>query len=378
MSKSIHSEKAIELLKSLVAVPSFSKEESGRAQLIFDFLTENHIAAQQHGNNICAFAHPYDPAKPTLLLNSHIDTVRPVSGWTKDPFEPVVEDGKLFGLGSNDAGGALTAMIAAFLHFSKEENVPLNLLLAATAEEEISGKNGIESILPLYPFIDAGIVGEPTLLKMAVAEKGLLVLDCIVRGKAGHAAREEGENAIYKAMKSIEWFRNYRFPEKSEWLGEMKMNITMITAGSQHNIIPDECRFTVDIRVTDSYSHEEVLEIIRRHSDCEIVPRSTRLRASSISENHPLVLAGKKNGLESFGSPTLSDQALLPFPTIKFGPGDSARSHTADEFIFVREIEEGIEKYISLIKETEVLITNQGFEFANGLRASDSQIRNHS
>jgi acetylornithine deacetylase len=344
--------KAIALLKQLIATPSFSKEESQTAEIISSFFEKEGIVFFREQNNVWAFNKNYDAEKQTLLLNSHHDTVKPNEGWTKNPFEPIVENEKLFGLGSNDAGGALCSLLATFLHFYEKE-IPFNLIIAATAEEEISGKNGIEMILPKLGKIDCAIVGEPTQLNLAVAEKGLLVVDCVVHGKSGHAAREEGENAIYNAMEIIEWFRNYKFSKISKWLGEIKMNVTLINSGTQHNVIPDKCSFTVDIRVTDEYMHEEVLQILKENVSCEIIPRSMRIRPSFIAENHPLFIAGKNLGRNLYGSPTTSDQALLPFPSIKIGPGDSARSHTADEFIFLEEIENGIEIYIQLIENFE-------------------------
>lgn len=350
--KNVLYENALLLLKKLIATPSFSREEDQSVSVIADFFAAKNHPAQRFGNNLLASAKKHDAGKPTLLLNSHHDTVRPVNGWTKDPFFPLTEDGKLYGLGSNDAGASLCALTAAFFYFAEKEELPFNLLIAATAEEEISGKNGIASLLPELGEINAAIIGEPTGMQLAVAEKGLLVLDACVRGKAGHAAREEGENAIYKALPLIEWFRDFRFPKKSKWLDETKMSVTMLSAGSQHNVVPDECRFTIDVRVTDAYTHEEALAIIRAHVACELVPRSMRLQSSFISETHPLVLAGKNCGMNCFGSATLSDQALLPFPSVKTGPGDSARSHTADEFIFLHELKDGIEKYIALIEET--------------------------
>jgi acetylornithine deacetylase/succinyl-diaminopimelate desuccinylase-like protein len=261
-----------------------------------------------------------------------------------------VEDGKLYGLGSNDAGGPLVSLIAAFLHFKDQPNLKYNLVLAATAEEEISGTNGVESLWPLLPRIDFAIVGEPTLSDMAIAEKGLLVLDCTSKGKAGHAAREEGVNAIYEAMKDIEWVRDYEFPKVSEVLGKVKMSVTVIQAGQSHNQVPPECKFTVDVRVTDVYKLEEVLEVIRKSISADVKPRSLRLRSSGISQDHPLYVAGTKLGLRLYGSPTTSDQALIPVPSIKMGPGDSARSHSADEFIYLEEVRKGIEKYIQLIE----------------------------
>lgn len=340
----------LELLQKLVATPSFSKEEDQTAQLIVSFLDAQGVLVNRVGNNIWVANKYYNSTRPTILLNSHHDTVKPNSGYELDPFKPELIDGKLFGLGSNDAGGALVSLIATFLHFNEQENLPYNLVLAATAEEEISGKGGIESIWNLLPPIDFAIVGEPTLCKMAVAEKGLLVLDCKSHGKAGHAAREEGDNAIYKALKDIEWFRSYNFPKISDTLGETKMSITMINAGVQHNVVPAECTFVVDVRVTDSYTLEEVLQLIRKNVSCTVVPRSLRIKPSGINVDHPLVKAANKLGIEQYGSPTTSDQALIPVPSVKIGPGDSARSHIADEYIFIDEIKSGIETYIRLIE----------------------------
>jgi acetylornithine deacetylase len=285
------------------------------------------------------------------LLNSHHDTVRPNPGYTRDPFSPDIENGKLFGLGSNDAGGPLVSLIMTFFYFYEHPNLKYNLVMAATAEEEVSGTNGIELIWNDLPKIDFAIVGEPTLTDIAVAEKGLLVLDCFTKGKAGHAAREEGVNAIYLAIKDIEWFRTYRFPKVSEALGEVKMSVTVIHAGQAHNQVPAECTFTVDIRATDAYTLEEILETVKQHVSCEVKPRSLRLRPSGIAADHPVVVAGKALGKKLYGSPTTSDQALIPAPSIKMGPGDSARSHSADEFIFVNEIETGINSYITLLEK---------------------------
>ena len=349
MKKELHLA-ATDLLRQLIAVPSFSREENETAAIIRDFFSDKKIPVKQSGNNIVVCNLHYNESKPTILLNSHHDTVKPGADWTKDPFLPQIENEKLFGLGSNDAGASLVSLIACFLHFYSNENLPVNFVLAATAEEEISGANGIASILSLIGKIDFAIIGEPTKMQMAIAEKGLLVLDCIAHGKTGHAARNEGENAIYKAMNDIAWFRSYRFPEISEWLGEVKMTVTTIEAGKQHNIVPETCRFTVDIRLTEKYSPEEIIQIIGEHISAELKPRSLRLRPSSISESHPFVQSGKSLGLAAFGSPTLSDQALIPFPSVKIGPGDSARSHTADEFIFLHEIENGIELYIRLLE----------------------------
>jgi acetylornithine deacetylase/succinyl-diaminopimelate desuccinylase-like protein len=346
--------KAINLLTRLIETPSFSKEEQGTAALIKKFFEVEQIETNQKGNNIWVRNKYYDASLPTVLLNSHHDTVRPNTSYTRDPFEPHCAEGKLFGLGSNDAGGPLVSLIAAFLHFYDRQDLKYNIVLAATAEEEISGSGGIESIWSDLKPIDFAVVGEPTNCEMATAEKGLMVLDCLARGKSGHAAREEGVNAIYAALNDIEWFRTYKFPNVSEVLGEMKMSVTIINSGSQHNVVPDECKFTVDVRVTDAYTLEEALEIIKAHVKCEVTARSLRIRSSGIASEHPLVLAGKKMGLRLYGSPTTSDQALMPVPSVKIGPGDSARSHSADEFVYLDEIEKGIKVYITLL--TEVLV----------------------
>lgn len=337
------------LLKRLIAIPSVSGSEGGTADCVAGFLTDRDIPVHRHKNNVWTYNLHFDPSLPTILLNSHHDTVKPNPGYTLDPFSPVETSGRLYGLGSNDAGASVVSLIAAFLHLYGKENLRYNLCLAITAEEEISGRNGIESILPCVGAIDFALVGEPTRMQMAVAERGLVVLDCVAKGKAGHAARNEGENAIYKAVEDIEWFRNYRFPRKSEMFGEMSMNVTMINAGSQHNVIPAECAFTVDVRVTDRYTNEEAVEIIRNHVQSAVIPRSTRLKPSFIPLDHPIVKSGKSLGLNCFGSPTTSDQALLPMVSLKIGPGDSARSHMADEYVYLAEIREGIEIYINLL-----------------------------
>jgi len=342
---------AIGLLQQLISIPSFSKEEEKTANLLMGFFKHHGMEATRKGNNVWAKNKFFDPAKPTILLNSHHDTVKPNPAYTRDPFSADLENGKLYGLGSNDAGGALVSLIMTFFYFYNEQNLKYNLVLAATAEEEISGTNGIELIWNELPKIDFAIVGEPTLTDIAVAEKGLLVLDCVARGKAGHAAREEGVNAIYESLKDIEWFRTYQFPKVSESLGKIKMSVTVIHAGQAHNQVPAECKFTVDVRVTDAYTLEEVLDIINHHVSCEVIPRSLRLRPSGVSEDHPLVTAGTAIGKKLYGSPTTSDQALIPVPSIKMGPGDSARSHSADEFIFAHEIETGIDSYIALLEK---------------------------
>jgi len=342
---------AVALLKQLIATPSFSREEGKTADLLANFLTEQGAMVNRKGNNVWSTNLHFDPAKPTLLLNSHHDTVKPNSGYTIDPFSPTLTEDKLYGLGSNDAGGALVSLLACFLYFNSRPELKWNLVFLASAEEEISGKGGVELVWNDLPKITAAIVGEPTLTNIAIAEKGLLVLDCLSLGKAGHAARVEGVNAIYNAIEDINWFRNYRFSKKSETLGEVKMSVTVIEAGQAHNQVPSECKFTVDIRVTDVYTLEEILETVKQNVRCNVTPRSLRLRPSGIDVNHPIVMAGKKLGKTLYGSPTTSDQALIPVPSIKMGPGDSARSHMADEFIYAQEIQEGINTYISLLNE---------------------------
>ena len=340
---------SVDLLRKLISIPSLSKEEQQTAAVIEQFLVDRGVKTHRTVNNVWAYNEHFDPKKPTILLNSHHDTVKPNQGYSKDPLAADIIDGKLFGLGSNDAGGSLVSLIAAFLYFYEKKNLKYNLCLAATAEEEISGKNGIELIIPELGQLEFAIVGEPTLMDLAIAERGLMVLDCVSQGKAGHAAREEGENAIYKAIKDIEWFRTYEFAKRSSLFGPIKMSVTVIEAGSQHNVVPVVCKFTVDVRVTDAYRNEEVLKIIRQNVNCEVTPRSTRLKSSSISEDHSIVKAGISLGRKTYGSPTTSDQALLDIPSLKIGPGDSARSHMADEFIYVDEIEQGIDLYIQLI-----------------------------
>jgi len=344
-------EEVIDLLKQLIAIPSISGEEQGTAQAISQFLQSKGVVARRHKNNVWAVNKYYDKAKPTILLNSHHDTVKPNHAYTKDPFHPIVEDGKLYGLGSNDAGGALVSLLATFLHFYERADMKYNLLYAASAEEEISGYNGVESLLQEIGPIHAAIVGEPTQMQMATSEKGLLVIDCTVNGTSAHAAHNMGVNAIYEAMKDIEWFSQYKYPVESDLLGPVKMSVTIINAGTQHNMIPARCNFTVDIRTNEHYTHQQVLDIICQHVSCEVKPRSVRLRSTSIAEDHPLVQAGTHLGLNCFGSPTLSDKALMPFPALKMGPGDTQRSHIADEFIYVDEIHSGIDIYTQLLNQ---------------------------
>lgn len=354
MNKSIDilQNEALELLKKLIATPSFSREEDGTSAILEKFFLEKNIPAKKHLYNVWATNKFYDSNKPTLLLNSHHDTVKPNSQYTRDPFNPTVEKGKLYGLGSNDAGGCLVSLIAAFLFFYENENLKYNLILAASAEEEISGANGIEVLLKELGPVDCAIVGEPTQMQMAVAERGLIVLDCVATGKAGHAARKEGDNAIYKAIKDINWFTSYQFQKISELLGPVNMDVTVIeTENKAHNVVPAQCKYVVDVRVNENYTFEEVLEVIRQNIQSDAKPRSFRLRSSSIALDHPLVKAGLNMGRTYYGSPTTSDKALMFFPSLKMGPGDSARSHTADEYIYIDEINEGIELYIQLLKQ---------------------------
>lgn len=352
MSKSVARliEEATSLLKQLIALPSFSKEENDTADLLCRFFHERGVVYERLGNNVWAYNKYRDDSKPSILLNSHHDTVKPNSGYTKDPFVPTVMEGKLYGLGSNDAGGCLVSLTAAFLYYYDQEDLRYNICLLASAEEEISGKNGVEEAIKHIGRFDFAIVGEPTQLHMAVAEKGLMVLDCEAVGIAGHAAREEGENAIYKAMEAINWFRTFQFPRVSSHLGPVKMSVTVVNGGTQHNVVPASCTFVVDVRTTDVYNNQEVLDIIKQHVSVKVTPRSTRLNPSTIELDHPIVQSGISLGAKTFGSPTMSDQALLPIPSVKVGPGDSARSHSADEYIFLTEIEQGVAFYIDLLR----------------------------
>ncbi|MFV8224469.1 M20 family metallo-hydrolase [Christiangramia aquimixticola] len=343
---------AIELLKNLIRTQSFSGEENKTAGLLENWFKEHNIPHKRYLNNVWAVNKIFDEAKPTLLLNSHHDTVKPNSAYTKDPFKAEIEDGKLFGLGSNDAGGCLVSLLATFTFFYAEEKLSHNILFAGTAEEEINGKNGIAALLPKLPKIDVAIVGEPTLMNLAVAEKGLVVFDAVVKGTPSHAAHANNDNSIYKTAKVLEWFENFKLEKVSENLGEVKVTVTQINAGSQHNVVPAKVHLVIDVRVNDKYSNEEIEQILKEKAPVdEINARSLRLNSSSIPLDHELVQAGIELGMETYGSPTLSDQAMLSCPSLKLGPGDSTRSHSADEFIYVKEIEEGIEKYIKLLEK---------------------------
>ncbi len=341
---------AIDILKALIRIPSISRDEEAAADFIFNYLTAQGANPKRHHNNVWCEQPVPKGNHPTLLLNAHIDTVKPAASWVHDPFTPTIENDRLYGLGSNDCGGGLVTLMQVFLALKDDATLPYHLIFLASAEEEVSGKNGIESVLPLLPPIDIAIVGEPTGMQPAVAEKGLMVLDCTTHGRSGHAARNEGVNAIYKALPCIEWFHTYQFEQQTDLLGPVKMSVTMVNAGTQHNVVPDTCQFVVDVRANECYTNEELLSIIRQHlPDCDILPRSTRLHSSRIDINHPIVQAAIAEGRTPFGSPTLSDQALMRFPSFKMGPGDSARSHTAEEFITLSEIREATEMYIKII-----------------------------
>lgn len=338
----------LELLKYLISIPSVSRDEQKKADFLEAWLQERGCGVQRYGNNLWCIAGGYDESKPTILLNSHIDTVKPTTSWSRDPYNAVEEGDKIYGLGSNDAHASVVSLIHTFLKL-KDTKQNYNLVLLLSAEEEVSGKGGIESVLDKLPKIDFAIVGEPTSLKMAVAEKGLMVLDCESVGKSGHAARCEGVNAIYKAMDDINWFRTYKFPKESQWLGGVNMQVTIVNAGTQHNVVPDKCTFTVDVRLNECYSHQDILDIVKDNVECSVTPRSTRLKPSGISVEHPVVSKFKAMGGELFGSSTMSDQALMPFPSVKLGPGDSARSHTADEYICKSEMLEAEMVYVRLL-----------------------------
>jgi acetylornithine deacetylase len=349
---------SVSLLQRLIKTPSFSGEENEAADLVQQYLANYSIKTKRKGNNVWCYNKFYDPVKPTILLNSHLDTVKPNDGYTNDPFCPEISGGCLYGLGSNDAGGCLVALLAAFLHFYSYQGLGFNLCLAATAEEENSGDNGIKSILPLLGKLELAIVGEPTLLQMAVAEKGNLVIDCLSIGRSGHAARDEGDNSIYKCLKDLNWFSTYQFPQAAKGLPSVRMTVTIIKAGMQHNIIPAKCEFTVDIRHDDSYTHQQILDIINQHTSVQVTPRRGSLGASFISPDHPIVKTGIALGCKTYISPTSSDQAWLNIPSVKIGPGNSARSHSSDEYIFLEEIKKGINLYIKLLDTLPLMLIN--------------------
>ena len=337
---------AVELLKKMIAIPSISREEGLVGDILEHYLKEQGCEVHRKGNNLWVMSDRFDSSKPAVLLNAHIDTVKPVAGWEHDPFRPTEEEGRLYGLGSNDCGGGLVSLLQVFLKLRSERD---DLVFLASCEEEVSGKNGIESVIAEMPEIAYAIVGEPTGMQPAIAEKGLMVVDAVAHGKAGHAARNEGVNAIYIALDDIQKVRTMDFPKKSGLLGKVKATVTIINAGTQHNVIPDECRFTIDIRSNEQYSNEEIFAILQQELQSELKARSFRLNSSSISPEHPFVRRCVELGMRPFGSPTLSDQALMPWPSLKLGPGESSRSHTADEYICLSEIADAIEKYLWLL-----------------------------
>lgn len=337
----------IDLLKNMIRIPSFSRDEGAVADFLERWMLTEGFAVRRLGNNLWMESDPAD-GRPTILLNAHIDTVKPASGYTRDPFTPEIEDGSLYGLGSNDDGGSLIALLETYSRLIQKEQT-YRLIFSATAEEEVSGKGGLDLILPELGRIDFGVMGEPTGMRMAVAERGLMVLDCTAYGKSGHAARNEGVNAIYKAIEDIQWFKSHSFDRVSDFLGAVKMSVTQINAGTQHNVVPDRCTFVVDVRPNGMYTNPELLEMIKSSVSCEVKERSTRIGSSHLPMDHPAVVRGLSLGLEPFGSPTTSNQALCHFPTLKIGPGDSARSHSADEYIRLDEIADGIETYVALL-----------------------------
>lgn len=344
---------AVALLRLLIATPSVSRDEARAADIMEDAMRGYRLSPRREANNVWAIAPGYDTEKPTLLLNAHIDTVKPVSSWTRNPFSPDIEDGRLYGLGSNDCGGGLVALLQAFRHLSAGEQ-RYNTVYLASAEEEVSGKDGISRALPLLPPISMAIVGEPTAMQPAIAEKGLMVVDATAKGVSGHAARGEGVNAIYEALDDLCWLRSYRFEKVSPLLGPTLMSVTVVNAGTQHNVVPDECRFTIDIRTNEHYRNEDVFAFLQSRLKSEIKARSFRLSSSHIGTDNPVVARCMEMGMRPFGSPTLSDQALMRFPSLKLGPGDSARSHSADEYIRINEIKDAIETYIRLLDGKDI------------------------
>jgi len=348
---------AVELLKKMIATPSLSGQEEGTAQLLFDFLQDHGILAQRVKNNVFAYSTNHAEGAPLVLLNSHHDTVKPSRSWATDPFTPLVEGDKLTGLGSNDAGASVVSMLASFVYLSNLPKLNYRLLVAITAEEENSGDDGVKLVLPQFGKIDLGLVGEPTGMHLAVAEKGLIVLDCEAKGVSGHAARNEGVNALYIALEDIEWLRNYKFDRISDMLGPVKLTVTQIEAGTQHNVIPDRCRYVVDIRTNELYRNDDVLEMIKQNIKAEVSTRSYHLGSSRIDLEHPIVKRGIEIGRTCYGSPTLSDQSAMDFTTLKIGPGDSSRSHTAGEYIMISEIHEGIEIYVKMLADLDITTT---------------------
>lgn len=348
--------KAENLLKKLISIKSFSFNEDKTADYIENWFAINGISSSRSVNNVYALNKNFDPKKPNLLLNSHHDTVEPNLGYTNDPFKPILKDGKLFGLGSNDAGISLVCLIIVFLHFNNRDDLNFNIIILASAEEEKSGDHGIKSVMPLLPKIDLAIIGEPTKMDVAIAEKGLIVFDLIVKGESTHAAHQNNNNPIIKSSNIINKLSNFSFPKKSKLLGNVKLTVTQINAGVQHNVVPSEVKIVLDVRVNDRYTNQEIFNFLKNNLDCEVIPRNLNLNPSSIPLNHKIVEAADNLNFNKYGSPTLSDQAKINCNSIKLGPGDSLRSHTADEFIYVDEIKDGVEKYIKIIEEYNSLI----------------------
>ena len=354
-----YTKEAVELLQKLIATPSISREESAAADILADFIGKCGLPVKRIGNNILV-QEALDDSKPTLLLNAHIDTVKPVSTWTRDPFNPTIEDNYLYGLGSNDCGGGLVSLLQVY-RILRTRDVPYNIVYLASCEEEVSGQNGFSLALPELPKIDVAIVGEPTGMQPAIAEKGLMVIDGVARGKSGHAARDEGVNAIYEALDDLMWLRNHKFRRRSLLLGPTKVTVTMINSGTQHNVVPDECHFVIDVRTNEFYQNEYLFNFLQSHmKKCELTARSFRLSSSHIPVGHPLIQRCIKMGMSPYGSPTLSDQALMPFLSFKLGPGESSRSHSADEYIRISEIEHAIETYVSLINLLTTMYVDVG------------------
>lgn len=339
---------AVELLRALIATPSVSRSEDEAADVMERTMRGYGLDVTREKNNLWTISRDFDPQKPTVMLNAHIDTVKPVASWTRDPFTPALEGDTLYGLGSNDCGGGLVTLLQVFRYLSQRAQ-HYNIIYLASAEEEVSGADGIRRVLPLLPKVDVAVVGEPTGMQPAVSEKGLMVIDAVAKGVSGHAARGEGINAIYEALDDLEWIRGYQFSKVSRLLGPTVMNVTVINAGTQHNVIPDECRFVIDVRTNEHYRNEDVFNILQLHMKSSIKARSFHLSSSSISMEHPLVRRCMEMGMRPFGSPTLSDQALMSFPSFKLGPGESSRSHSADEFIRISELRDAFGKYIRLL-----------------------------
>ncbi len=357
MTLNEYTQDAVQLLSRLIATPSISRDEAEAANVLFNAMQQWGLNPKREGNNVWAVAPAFREERPTLLLNAHIDTVKPVATWTRDPFQPAIEGDKLFGLGSNDCGGGLMALLQVFRDLSQRTDLEYNLVYLASCEEEVSGKDGIVRTLPLLPSINVAIVGEPTGMQPAVAEKGLMVIDGYADGVSGHAARNEGVNAIYEALDDLVWLRDYRFRKTSPLLGETKMTVTVVEAGTQHNVVPDSLHFIIDVRPNEYYQNEYLFEFLRKHmKKCRLEARSFRLHSSSIALDHPLVKRCQELGLTPFGSPTLSDQALMPFPSLKLGPGQSSRSHSADEYICVSEIEQAIDLYLQLLTTHNIIV----------------------